>query len=287
MIVRSMERKYNLNDGKSLCIGRKTLVMGILNVTPDSFSDGGKWNSLEKARLHMEQMVESGADIIDIGAESTRPGACPLSPHEEMGRLRPFLEMLVPLCPVPISIDTFHGDTARMAASMGVDIINDIWGLQYNDDSEAGSMARTAAECGLPVIITHNRKKPDTSRDIIDSMKDFFRKSFEIAEKNGIEKDNLILDPGIGFGKTMDQNMLVLKRLEELKEWDGKRYPILLGTSRKSFIGYALGLDVGERMEATGATCVMGIISGADIVRVHDVGPISRMCRMTDAVLEA
>ncbi|MCR5403912.1 MAG: dihydropteroate synthase [Butyrivibrio sp.] len=284
-MVKSVERNYTFKDGKTLCLGRRTLVMGILNVTPDSFSDGGKWNNLENARYHMEQMIEAGADIIDIGAESTRPGAHHLLPDEEMKRLKPFLEMLVPICPVPISVDTFHGETARMAAAMGVHILNDIWGLQYEGDD--GLMAKTAAEYGLPVIIMHNRDNPDTSGDIIESITDFFRKSFEIAEKSGIDKNNLILDPGIGFGKTMNQNMIVLKRLKELKKWDSKRYPILLGTSRKSFIGHALGLPVEERMEATGATCVMGIISGADIVRVHDVKPVSRMCRMTDAVLEA
>lgn len=284
-MAETVRRNYSFRDGKSLCIGERTLIMGILNVTPDSFSDGGKWNNLEKARLHMENMIADGADIIDIGAESTRPGAQPMSPEEEMARLRPFLEILIPICPVPISVDTFHSETARMAASMGVHILNDIWGLQY--EGESGMMARVAAEYGLPVIISHNGKSLDKSSDIIDSMKNFFRESFKLSEKNGLDVENLILDPGIGFGKTVDQNLVVLRRLEELKEWDSKRYPILLGTSRKSFIGHALGLPVEERMEATGATCVMGILSGTDIVRVHDVKPIARMCRMVDAIMEA
>lgn len=281
----TVKRKYSFKDGKELCIGGRTLVMGILNVTPDSFSDGGKWDSLEKARLHMEQMIADGADIIDIGAESSRPGASPISPMEEMERLRPFLESLIPISAVPISVDTFHCETARMAASMGVHILNDIWGLQF--EREPGMMARVAAEYGLPAIISHNGNKPDTSRDIMESIKDFFKVSFEIAEKNGLDLNNLILDPGIGFGKTMDQNLVVLKRLGELKKIYGTSYPILLGTSRKSFIGHALGLPVEERMEATGATCVMGILAGTDIVRVHDVLPIVRMCRMVDAILEA
>ncbi len=281
----TIEKKYSFKDGKSLCIGGYTLVMGILNVTPDSFSDGGKWDSLEKAKLRMEQMIAEGADIIDVGAESSRPGSCPMSPEAEMERLRPFLDTLIPLSSVPISVDTYHSETARMAASMGAHILNDIWGLQY--EGEGGMMAKVAAEYGLPIIVSHNRKSPDTSRDIIESMKAFFMESFKLAEKNGLDIGNLILDPGIGFGKTMNQNLLAIKRLGELKEWNSKRYPILLGTSRKSFIGHALGLPVEERMEATGATCVMGILAGADIVRVHDVEPIVRMCRMVDAILEA
>ena len=278
-------REYRFHDGKQLTLGKRTLVMGILNVTPDSFSDGGKWNTLDRAMQHMEQLVADGADIIDIGAESSRPGFRPMSAKEEMERLRPFLEKLLPVCPVPISVDTFKAETAHMAAELGVHLLNDIWGLQY--ETEPGAMARTAARHELPIVVMHNRKDTDYKEDIISSMRDFFRQSICIAKENGLAGENIILDPGIGFGKTAAQNLTVLRRLGELKEIDGKPYPMLLGASRKSFIGHALGLPVEERMEATGAACVMGILAGVDIVRVHDVRPIVRMCRMTDIVLEA
>lgn len=233
----------------------------------------------------MEQMVADGADIIDVGAESSRPGFQPMSAEEEMERLRPFLEMLLPICPVTVSVDTFKAETARMAAKMGVHLLNDIWGLQYEE--EPGQMAQVAAEYGLPVVVMHNRKGTEYSKDLMESMRDFFRRSIRIAEQSGLSKESLILDPGIGFGKTAEQNLTVLRRLKELGEIDGESYPMLLGASRKSFIGHALGLPLEERMEATGAACVVGIVAGVHIVRVHDVKPIARMCRMTDAIFGA
>lgn len=275
---------YNWQDGKSLTIGEKTLVMGILNVTPDSFSDGGLWNDKDKALAHMHEMVRDGADIIDIGAESSRPGFEPMGAAEEIARLEPILEAVLAECPVPVSVDTFKADTAEFAAKKGVHILNDIWGLQYAE--EPGRMAEVAARYQLPVVVMHNQNSKEYHKDIMEAMEDFFRESIAIASEAGLKRENIILDPGICFGKTPEDNIRVLKRLNEMKTVDGIPYPVLLGTSRKSFIGHALGLEAGKRMEATGATCVMGIMSGAEIVRVHDVMPIARMCRMTDAILK-
>ncbi|TYZ20763.1 dihydropteroate synthase [Selenomonas ruminis] len=276
-------RTYNFADGKSLVLGERTLVMGILNVTPDSFSDGGKWNTRDKMLYHMEQMVKDGADIIDIGAESSRPGFTVMPAEEEIERLLPFLDALIPECPVPVSVDTFKAETARVAAEHGVHMLNDIWGMQY--EKEPGKMAAVAAECGLPIVVMHNQDGKEYEGDIIDSMKDFFRRSIALADAAGMKRENIILDPGIGFGKTPEGNVEVLRRQQELLTIDGEEYPLLLGTSRKSFIGATLDLPVEERMEATGATCVIGIMKGAGIVRVHDVKPIARMCRMTDVIL--
>lgn len=279
-----MLREYRFRDGKKLVLGEKTLVMGILNVTPDSFSDGGVWNTPEKALSHARQMVADGADIIDVGAESSRPGFVPVSAEKEIERLRPFLEALLPEIPVPVSVDTFKAETAEMAAEMGAHILNDIWGLQY--EKEPGRMAEVAARHDLPVVVMHNQSGTAYEKDIVEAMKDFFRESRRIARTAGVAEDKLILDPGVGFGKTAEDNLVVLRRLAELSAWDNARWPILLGVSRKSFIGAALGLPVEERMEATGAACVLGIASGANIVRVHDVKPIARMCRMADAILQ-
>ena len=279
------KRVYKWKDGKSLEIGRKTLIMGILNVTPDSFSDGGKWNTVETAIKHMKEMVVAGADIIDVGAESSRPGFETMSAGAEIDRLSEFLDPILQACPVPVSIDTFKAETAEYAAAKGVHILNDIWGLQYRD--EPGEMAKVAAKYQLPVVVMHNRESKEYEGDIIDSMRDFFTTSIDIARKAGLREENIILDPGIGFGKTVEGNLYVMQQLERLKVINGKDYPVLLGTSRKSFIGNTLDLPVEERMEATGATCVMGIMKGCEIMRVHDVLPISRMCRITDAILEA
>ena len=278
-----IKRQYALRQGKKLVLGERTLVMGILNVTPDSFSDGGKWQGVDKALAHMEEMVRDGADIIDIGAESSRPGFKVMPADEEIERLMPYLEAVVRDCPVPVSVDTFKAETASTAWQAGADILNDIWGLQYT--SEPGAMARVAAEAGCPVVVMHNRDSKTYNKDIIEEMQDFFRQSIAVAVAAGINQSQLILDPGIGFGKTVEGNLEVLRRQEELLTIDGEAYPLLLGTSRKSFMDKTLGLAVGERMEATGATCVLGITKGAGIVRVHDVKPIARMCRMTDTIL--
>ncbi len=276
-------RKYTFADGKMLTLGERTLVMGILNVTPDSFSDGGRYNTRDAMLHHMEEMVRDGADIIDLGAESSRPGFTPMPAAEEIERLLPFLEALVAECPVPISVDTFKAETAKVAAAHGAHMLNDIWGLQYA--AEPGAMAKVAADCGLPIVVMHNQAGKAYAGDIIASMQAFFRRSLALADAAGVKRENIILDPGIGFGKDVAGNLEVLRRQRELLIIGGMEYPLLLGTSRKSFIGATLDLPVEERMEATGATCVLGIERGAGIVRVHDVKPIARMVRMTDAIL--
>ncbi|MEQ2868972.1 MAG: dihydropteroate synthase [Selenomonas noxia] len=280
-----MQRTYRFRDGKKLILSGRTLVMGILNVTPDSFSDGGKWNTRDRALRHMEEMVHDGADIIDIGAESSRPGFVPMGAAEETERLMPFLESVLAECPVPVSVDTFKAETARAALSAGAHLLNDIWGLQYAEEPE--EMARAAAEADVPVVVMHNQNGTVYNGDIITAMRTFFSRSLAIADAAGLARENIILDPGIGFGKTAEQNLQVIKRMDELVSYEGADYPVLLGASRKSFIGAALGLPVEERMEATGAACVLGIARGACIMRVHDVKPIVRMCRMADAILGA
>lgn len=281
----TVARNYTFADGKTLTLGERTLVMGILNVTPDSFSDGGKFNTVDKALRHLEEMVAAGVDIIDIGAESSRPGFVTMPASEEIERLMPFLEVVLKNSPVPVSVDTFKAETAREAAKAGAHILNDIWGLQYAQ--EPGDMAKVAAECGLPVIVMHNQDGTEYSGDIIEDMQGFFRESLRIGREAGMRDEQFIFDPGIGFGKTAEQNVEVLRRQEELLQVAGVEYPLLLAASRKSFIGKTLGLPVDERMEATGAACVVGIMKGASIVRVHDVQPIARMCRMTDVILRS
>lgn len=271
-------RHYHWKDGKSLTVGERTLVMGVLNYTPDSFSDGGKWNNVDVALKHMEEMVADGADIIDIGAESSRPGFTPISAAEEIARLETILPRLVAACPVPISVDTYKAETAEYAMSTGAHIMNDIWGLQYAP--EPGKMAAVAAKYGVPVVVMHNQEGTEYD-DIIEDMKRFFIRSAIIADQAGMSQDQIITDPGIGFGKDFDQNVYVMKHLQELTALP---YPMLLGTSRKGFIGKILDLPVTERMEGTGTTCVAGVLAGYTIVRVHDVKPIVRMCKMADAL---
>lgn len=273
-------RHYHWKDGKSLTVGERTLVMGVLNYTPDSFSDGGKWNNVDVALKHMEEMVADGADIIDIGAESARPGFTPISAAEEIARLETILPRLVAACPVPISVDTYKAETAEYAMSTGAHIMNDIWGLQYAP--EPGKMAAVAAKYGVPVVVMHNQEGTEYD-DIIEDMKRFFIRSAIIADQAGMSQDQIITDPGIGivFGKTFEQNVFVMKHLQELTALP---YPMLLGTSRKGFIGKILDLPVTERMEGTGTTCVAGVLAGCTIVRVHDVKSIVRMCKMADAL---
>ena len=273
-------RTYTWKDGKTLSLGNKTAVMGILIYTPDSFSDGGKWNQVDDALRHMEQMVADGADIIDIGAESSRPGFTPISADEEIDRLEPILPRLIKECPVPISVDTYKAKTADYAMSLGAHMMNDIWGLQYAE--EPGQMAAVAAKHDVPIIIMHNQDGTEYG-DMMEEIKLFFIHSAAIAAAAGVKQENIITDPGIGigFGKTAEQNLYVIQHLDELTNLP---YPLLLGTSRKGFIGKILDLPISERMEGTGTTCVSGILAGCDIVRVHDVLPIVRMCKMADAI---
>ena len=275
---------YTFPDGKTLTVGRRTLVMGILNVTPDSFSDGGRYDTAETALAHMREMVADGADLIDVGAESTRPGSAALTPAEEQARLLPLLKQLLPACPVPISVDTYHAETAEKAMQMGAHILNDIWGLQYAGERE-GAMAEVAARTHRPVIVMHNQQGKAYDGDVIAAMQAFFQKSLAIAHAAGVQDEDILLDPGIGFGKDTATNLLVQRRLEELLTVGGVSYPMPFASSRKRFIGGTLGRTTGERREATGASCVVAITKGADMVRVHDVRPIARMCRMTDFIL--
>ena len=201
-------RYYKWLDGKSLTVGKKTLIMGILNVTPDSFSDGGKWNSIDRALRHAETMVKDGAHIIDIGAESSRPGFTPISEEEEINRLFPLLDQLVKEIPIPISMDTFKAATAETAIKAGVNMINDIWGLQYA--TEPGKMATVAAKYDIPIVAMHNQNNTAYNTDIIWAVEQFFAKTVGIAATAGINQNNIILDPGIGFGKTAKQNIVII-----------------------------------------------------------------------------
>ena len=261
--------------GRNFELGKKTLVMGILNVTPDSFSDGGFFYSLENAKRHAEKIVADGADIIDIGAESTRPNFTPITADAEISRL----EKIIPAIKkfgVPISIDTYKPEVTAVALELGAEIINDIHGL--TDDE----MINVAKNFNAPVIAMHNRK---FEGNVIDDIKNFFRQTLQRCKNFGL-KSQIIFDAGIGFNKTQEENLTVLRNLRELKNLDGAEIPLLLGVSRKSVIGYATGLDVDDRDEATGAICVLAISQGVDIVRVHNVKMISKMSKMTDTLIK-
>lgn len=273
------KRWYSWKDGKTLSVGEKTLVMGVLNVTPDSFSDGGQWNTADAALNHLKDMEADGADLVDVGAESTRPGGTALTAEEEKARLFSFLPLLLRKAAVPLSVDTYHYKTAEAALSAGAHILNDVWGFQY----DRGEMASVAAEHGVPVILMHNQYGTAYEKDLILAMKDFFSRSIEIALAHGVREDRIILDPGIGFGKTGEQNMEILRRMEELTVLP---YPMLLAPSRKRFIGTVLDLPSKERDEGTGAVCLWGQERGCAMVRVHNVRMIARMVRMTDALME-
>lgn len=262
--------------GKVLTLGERTLVMGILNVTPDSFSDGGRYADPGAALERALQMVEEGADIIDVGGESTRPGHQPVPADEELRRVMPVLELLVREVPVPVSVDTTKAVVARRALEAGAHIINDQWALRADPE-----MARVVAEYGAPLIIMHNQRGTEY-RDLMGDIVLFLEESIEMAERAGIPRERIIVDPGIGFGKTVEQNLEVIRRLREL---DCLGRPVLLGTSRKSVIGKTLDLPVDQRVEGTAATVALGIANGADIVRVHDVKEMVRVARMTDAVV--
>lgn len=253
-----------------------TYIMGILNVTPDSFSDGGKWNEREAALLHVQDMTEQGADIIDIGGESTRPGYTLLSDEEEMSRVLPIIEAVKANFDVPVSVDTYKSAVAEAAIKAGADLVNDIWGLKY-DTKLAGIIAEYDAACCL----MHNRKEADYT-DFIPDMCNDLRETLDIAKKAGIRDERIILDPGVGFGKTYENNLEAVNKLETLH---GLGYPILLGTSRKSMIGLALGLPSSERVEGTLVTTVFGVMKGAAFVRVHDIKENARAIKMAEAIL--
>jgi len=254
----------------------RTLIMGILNVTPDSFSDGGKFNDNKKALIHAKEMVRDGADIIDIGGESTRPGHEPINTKEEISRIVPVISELSKEISIPISIDTYKAETAKSALEAGAHIINDVWGAKKDPE-----IANVAAEHDVPIILMHNRENRNYTNFIRDVLQDIYE-SISIAKKAGVKDENIILDPGIGFAKDVKENIEMMKNLDKLV---GLGYPVLLATSRKTMIGQILDLPVGERLEGTGATICFGIEKGCQLIRVHDVKEMSRMAKMMDVLV--
>jgi dihydropteroate synthase len=262
--------------------GKRTYLMGIINLTPDSFSmDGlsGKVNYIDLALEQAERMVAEGADFLDLGAESSRPGAEQVSAAEEEARLLPVLKELVKTAKVPISVDTYKPEVAEQALNLGAAIINDIWGLQSPEDQE-GRMAKLVGESKAPLVMMHNKTEAIYSHLMLEII-DFQKRSIELALAAGASLEQLVVDPGVGFGKTYEDNLAVLRDLEQLKVL-GR--PILLGTSRKSVVGLTLDLPVEERLEGTIATAVWGASHGADILRVHDVRAHQRAIKMLDAI---
>lgn len=255
----------------------KTYIMGILNVTPDSFSDGGAHTSLSAALRHAEKMINDGADVIDIGGESTRPGYTPVSETEESERIAPVIEAIKKNFDIPVSADTYKSYVAKAAIDAGADMINDIWGLKGDK-----YMPKLIGDKKVSVCLMHNRKNSDYSSFLNDIISDL-RESIEIAEKNNIAKDRILIDPGIGFAKSYEENLKITNNLELLKELD---FPILYGASRKSMIGITLDLPVESRLEGTIATTVIAAIKGAMFVRVHDVKENLRAIKMTEAILK-
>jgi len=257
--------------------GKRTYVMGIVNVSPDSFSGDGL-SSVEAAVEQAKRFVAEGADIIDVGGESTRPGSMPIPVEEELRRVIPVVERLVQELKVPLSVDTYKFEVARRALDAGAQMINDIWGLKVDP-----RLARLAAEKRVPIVLMSNqRDRP--RRYIVPAVISDLKRSIDVALDAGVPWENIIIDPGIGFGKTLEQNLELVWRLDELKVL-GR--PILLGTSRKSMIGLVLDLPPEERLEGTAASVAIGIAKGADMVRVHDVRQMVRVCRMSDAIVRA
>lgn len=255
-----------------------TYIMGILNVTPDSFSDGGKYNRLDDALFHVEEMLKEGMDILDVGGESTRPGYTLVSEAEEIERVVPVIEEVKKRFDVPVSLDTCKAKVAREGLIAGADLINDIWGLKYD-----GKMADVIAEKNVPCVLMHNRKEPDY-KDFLEDVKADLGESIGIAKKAGISEDKVILDPGVGFGKTYEHNLQIIKSLNVLGQLG---YPLLLGTSRKSVIGLTLDLPALERVEGTIVTTVFGVLGGCAFVRVHDVKENLRAIKMAEAILKS
>lgn len=262
---------------REFSVSGHTYVMGILNMTPDSFSDGGKWNDMDRALYHVEKMLAEGADVIDIGGESTRPGYTQVSVQEEIHRVAPMIEAVKARFDVPVSLDTCKSEVAGEGIFAGADLINDIWGLKQDK-----RMAGLIAESGKPCCLMHNRKNAEY-HDFMKNLTDELAETLKLAEVAGIRRDRIILDPGVGFAKSYEQNLKVIGRLEELK---GLGCPLLLGCSRKSVVGLALDLPADQRLEGTLATTVLAVIKGCMFVRVHDVKENVRTIKMTEAVLE-
>ena len=260
-------------------LGRRTLIMGILNVTPDSFSDGGRFEGVEAARAQADALIGEGAHILDIGGESTRPGHVPVPAEEEQARVLPVIAALAPGLPVPISIDTYKASTADAGLKAGATLVNDVWGLQREPD-----IARVAAAHGAAVIVMHNRETIDPELDIVADMMRFFERSLDIARRAGIPDADIVLDPGIGFGKSWDQHLEALRRLPEIRALG---FPLLVGVSRKSLLGRLHDRETAPRDRLIGsiAAHVLAGTLGADIVRVHDVAQHLEALRVLDAVM--
>ncbi|MEW5766165.1 MAG: dihydropteroate synthase [bacterium] len=265
-----------------LPVGERTLIMGILNITPDSFSDGGEFFDYDRAISRAHRLVEEGADIIDIGGESSRPGSLPITPSEELDRIMPVLRRLVREIDLPVSVDTYKPEVARAAIEAGASMINDITGLRDP------AMVEVVAGSNCGVVIMHMAGSPrdmqinPSYRDLLGEVSDFLRQAVSRAVEAGVEPQRIVIDPGIGFGKTVEHNLEILRRLGEFKSLG---QPILVGPSRKSLIGHVLNLPVEERLEGTAATVTAAILHGADIVRVHDVKQMKRVAKMADAIL--
>ena len=257
-------------------LAERSAIMGILNVTPDSFSDGGKFQSHDAALAQTRKLTEEGADILDVGAESTRPGHVPVPEAEELARLKPLLADIVRATPLPVSIDTSKAAVARAAIADGVAVVNDVWGLQRDP-----AMPDVVAEGGAAAVIMHNRDSVDPALDILSDMRRFFDRSLALAEKAGIPRRHLILDPGIGFGKTKDQNLIALRGLGHFRDY---ALPLLVGVSRKSLFAPILGAGVDERMIGTIATNIIAATRGASVFRVHDVAEHVAAFKVFDAI---
>ena len=256
--------------------GKKHYIMGILNVTPDSFSDGGTHNTIETALRHTERMIAEGAHLIDVGGESTRPGYTKVSDQEEIDRVVPVIEKIKTEFNIPISLDTYKSEVAKAGLAAGADLINDIWGLQYDS-----KMAQVIADAQCPCCLMHNRREAAYENFLADYLSDM-KKIVDTALFAGIKEEQIILDPGIGFGKDYQQNLETMAHLDDLVSME---YPVLLGTSRKSMIGLTLNLPVTERVEGTIATTVFGCMKGAIFFRVHDVKENVRALWMTEAMM--
>lgn len=262
--------------------GQRTFIMGILNCTPDSFSDGGQFLDPILAVDHAHQMIRDGADIIDIGGESSRPGSIPISANEEIDRVLPIIEKISAETDAIISIDTYKSEVAKTAINAGAEIVNDITALRGDPE-----MAQTVATTSPALILMHMQGDPKTMQiqpnyqNVIEDITSFLEDRIAFAEQNGIDKKKIVIDPGIGFGKTISHNLEILRKLDHFKRL---KKPILIGTSRKSFIGKILDLPVEDRLEGTAATVAWSIAHGAEIIRVHDVKQISRVAKMTDAI---
>lgn len=254
----------------------KTLIMGILNVTPDSFSDGGKYNRIDAALKHAERMVNDGADILDVGGESTRPNYERISDEEEIERVAPIIEAISRNIEVPISVDTYKSRVAEAALKAGAHILNDIWGGKADS-----LMSKVAAEYNVPIILMHNRGNMEYGHFVRDVLQDLFE-SIMMVKDAGVKDENIILDPGIGFAKDLKLNLEMMRNLDKLVSLG---YPVLLATSRKSMIGHVLDLPPSERMEGTAATICHGIQQGCQMVRVHDVKEMARTTKMMDALI--